>query len=210
MNNCTNCGNPISKVETGALHTSPNHCPRCNALISSVSSKPSQQTSHQPQLGSQGRTEPPSSSTTTNRQGTGPIPAGALTEHDQGKDRDIATTDMTESKAQMNTDSHTQQPALSDDDPLPSAEEREEARRLSLSRQGFVLDEDVHGLRLSGVTSRPGGLSSQLSPYDVVRLAAELEGGVVPMEQRKRCPKCEAVVSPGDKQCQWCSEPLET
>ena len=110
----------------------------------------------------------------------------------------------------MNTETQNPQPVLSDEDPLPSAEEREEARRLSLRRQGFVLNEDAHGLRLSGVASRPGGLSSELSPYDVVRLASELEGGVVPMEQRRRCPKCDAVVAHGDKQCQWCSEPLDT
>jgi hypothetical protein len=115
-----------------------------------------------------------------------------------------------ESEADMDTETQNPQPVLSDDDPLPSDAEREEARRLSLSRQGFVLEEDAHGLRLSGVASRPGGLSSELSPYDIVRLAAELEGGVVPLEQRKRCPKCEAVVAPGDKQCQWCSEPLDT
>jgi hypothetical protein len=118
--------------------------------------------------------------------------------------------EKSESEAPMDTETQNPQPYLSDDDPLPSTEEREEARKLSLSRQGFVVEEDAHGLRLSGVASRPGGLSSELSPYDVVRLAAELEGGVVPMDQRKRCPKCDAVVAPGNKQCQWCSEPLDT
>ena len=110
----------------------------------------------------------------------------------------------------MNTEAETPQPVVSEDNPLLTPEEREEARRLSLSRQGFVVEEDAHGLRLSGVASRPGGLRSQLSPYDVVRLAAELEGGIVPIDQRMRCLKCEAVVGPGDKQCQWCSEPLDT
>ena len=108
----------------------------------------------------------------------------------------------------MDTEVDSQKSEADQKDTLPSPEERAEARKQSLSRQGFVLEEDAHGLRLSGIASRPGGLRSQLSPYDVVRLAAELEGGVVPMEERKRCPKCDAVVNPGDKRCQWCSEIL--
>ena len=114
-----------------------------------------------------------------------------------------------ESQAKMETETDIQKPESNHEDPIPSPEDREEARRQSLNRQGFVLQEDAHGLRLSGVSSRPRGLSSQLSPYDIVRLAAELEGGIVPMEQRKHCPKCNAVVNPGDKRCQWCSETLE-
>jgi hypothetical protein len=42
-----------------------------------------------------------------------------------------------------------------------------------------------------------------------VRLAAELEGGVVPLEERIHCPVCDAVISPTDRICQWCSEPLK-
>jgi hypothetical protein len=108
----------------------------------------------------------------------------------------------------METEVDTQKPEVDRKDALQSPEEIAEARKQALSRQGFVLQEDAHGLRLSGVSSRPGGLSSQLSPYDVIRLAADLEGGIVPIEQRKRCPKCDAVVNPGDKRCQWCSEIL--
>jgi hypothetical protein len=108
----------------------------------------------------------------------------------------------------METEVDTQKPESDQKDELPSHEERAEARKKSLSRQGFILQEDAHGLRLSGVTSRPGGLNSQLSPYDVIRLAADLEGGIVPKEQRKHCPKCNAVVNHGDKRCQWCSEIL--
>jgi hypothetical protein len=144
----------------------------------------------------------------TNR-GTGPISIEMLKEMKASKNQ-VEGMEKSESEAPMDTETQNPQPYLSDDDPLPSTEEREEARKLSLSRQGFVVEEDAHGLRLSGLASRPGGLSSELSPYDVVRLAAELEGGVVPMDQRKRCPKCDAVVAPGDKQCQWCSEPLDT
>jgi len=113
-----------------------------------------------------------------------------------------------ERKPKMETEADIQKPESKHEDSLPSPEDRDEERRQSLSRQGFVLQEDAHGLRLSGVSTRPRGLSSQLSPYDVVRLAAELEGGIVPMEQRKHCPKCNAVVNPRDKRCQWCSEIL--
>lgn len=115
-----------------------------------------------------------------------------------------------ESKHSMDNELETKKPEQNNEDPLPTDDERAEARKQSLSRQGFVVEEDAHGLRLSGVASRPGGLNSQLSPYDVVRLAAELEGGVLPIEERKRCPNCDAVVNPGDKRCQWCSEVLET
>jgi rRNA maturation endonuclease Nob1 len=114
-----------------------------------------------------------------------------------------------ESKCKMETEVDSQKSEVDEKDTLPSPEERDEARRQTLSRQGFVLQEDAHGLRLSGIASRPRGLRSQLSPYDVVRLAAELEGSdIVPMEQRKRCPNCDAVVNPNDKRCQWCSEVL--
>jgi len=210
MNICPNCGNPISRIGTGALQPSSNHCPKCNALISSVSTTTSQRSTSESHLYIKSLSKTSMPSYVVSNSGTGPISTGQLTEEVNPSTKFDLRTGNTESEAQMNTESETPQPVLSEDNPLLTSEEREEARRLSLSRQGFVLEEDARGLRLSGVTSRPRGLSSQLSPYDVVRLAAELEGGVVPMDQRKRCPKCEAVVCPGDKQCQWCSEPLDT
>jgi hypothetical protein len=95
-----------------------------------------------------------------------------------------------------------------DEEVLPTPEERAEATLRSLRDKGFVIHEDAHGLRLSGISTRGNKGMSQLSPFDIVRLAADLEGGLLPMDQRKRCPKCDAVVAPGDKRCQWCSEPL--
>jgi hypothetical protein len=103
-----------------------------------------------------------------------------------------------------------QQTPLIDENPFPSLEERTLATRTSLNRKGFILDEDSRGLRLSSVASRSAGPGAQLSAYDIVRLAADLEGGILPVEQRKRCPKCDAVISPGDKRCQWCSEVLDS
>ena len=100
------------------------------------------------------------------------------------------------------------QTKIQDDDPLPSLEERAEATRQSLREKGYILNEDARGLRLSGISTRGSKPMSDLSPYDVVRLAADLEGGLLPPDQRKHCPKCDAVVLPSDKRCQWCSEPL--
>jgi hypothetical protein len=92
---------------------------------------------------------------------------------------------------------------------LPRSErEPDEAMRRALREQGFILDEDAHGLRLSAYASRRPTGGPGLSPYDVVRLAAELEGGIVPSEERVRCPSCDAVAPPGADRCQWCSQPL--
>jgi hypothetical protein len=117
----------------------------------------------------------------------------------------VSNPDQSESEVEAPFES-----PLIDENPLPSAEERTQATRNSLNRKGFILDEDVRGLRLSSVTTRSKGPGAQLSAYDIVRLAADLEGGIIPVEQRKHCPKCNAVVSPGDKRCQWCSEVLDT
>jgi hypothetical protein len=73
----------------------------------------------------------------------------------------------------------------------------------SLRERGYIVDQDAHGVRIRG---DPNG--ETLSSYDVVRLVADLEGGVVPIDQRRHCPKCDAVVPVGETRCQWCSEPI--
>lgn len=76
----------------------------------------------------------------------------------------------------------------------------------SLRDRGYVIDQDAHGVRISGGPS--GGLDSEeFSPYDVVRMAADLEGGVLPLDKRVHCLKCDAVIPPGEECCQWCGEP---
>ena len=79
----------------------------------------------------------------------------------------------------------------------------------SLLDQGIIVDEDVHGLRLTGkpVSGRGKG-TGQLSASDVVRLAADLDGGVLPADQRRHCPQCDAVVSPRASRCEWCGKSL--
>lgn len=77
-----------------------------------------------------------------------------------------------------------------------------------LRLQGYAIEEDAHGVRISG--GLPGrGSAAGMSPYDVVRMAADLDGGLPPASELQRCSKCEAVIPPADKRCQWCGTPLE-
>lgn len=70
----------------------------------------------------------------------------------------------------------------------------------SLRYQGYTVQEDARGVRIGG---RPHSAGPS-SPYDIVRMAAELEGGVPSSDERIRCPECDAVL-PGDAtSCQWC------
>jgi hypothetical protein len=100
----------------------------------------------------------------------------------------------------------TQQPAETAQTPRPGTGELREELASSLRDQGFVIEEDAHGVRFSGSLSSSRAEKEPLSPYDIVRLAAELEGGVLPPEKRRICPKCEAVVPVGDDRCQMCGE----
>jgi hypothetical protein len=77
-----------------------------------------------------------------------------------------------------------------------------------MRRQGYVITEDAKGVRLSGRTSPLYGKTSELRPSDVIRLAADMDGGVPPLEKRLRCPKCDAVVTVGSERCQWCGTTL--
>jgi hypothetical protein len=93
--------------------------------------------------------------------------------------------------------------------PAPGAsrgELREETAR-SLRERGYVLAEDAHGLRITG---SPGGVPSRsnLSPSDIVRMAAELDGGVKHAGTLQTCPKCQARTAAGEPKCQWCGEPF--
>lgn len=83
--------------------------------------------------------------------------------------------------------------------------EREEAHRRMLRSHGLNMSVDSQGLRITSPTSNHNRGSSDLSPYDIVRLASELDGGVVSLEERLQCPQCQAIVSPKDTVCQWCS-----
>lgn len=94
-------------------------------------------------------------------------------------------------------------------EPEFSNREREEAHRRMLRSHGLSMGVDSQGLRITSPSSRYKRSSSELSPYDIVRLASELEGGVVSLEERVQCPHCHAIVLPKDTICQWCSTPLD-
>ncbi len=50
-----------------------------------------------------------------------------------------------------------------------------------------------------------GGPNTEgLTPEEIIKLA----GGPLPAEERRRCPKCDAVVSRSESKCPWCSAPL--
>lgn len=95
--------------------------------------------------------------------------------------------------------------AQSSETPSPG-ELREETAR-SLRERGYVLTEDARGVRITG--SPHGGSSGPaLSPSDIVRIAAELEGGVKQTTTLQTCAKCQARTPAGEPKCQWCGEPF--
>ena len=91
---------------------------------------------------------------------------------------------------------------------LPDRQERRELMRRSLLDMGYVLQNDGRGVRLTQIAIARTR-NANLSPTDIVRLAAEMDDGLLPPEQRIRCPKCDAVINAQDTRCQWCSEPLQ-
>ncbi len=117
------------------------------------------------------------------------------------------------------------------DDPLPGwmmDELPEEARRLlsghelpsgpslgpklsddlaqALRDQGYVIHEDEKGMHLGGALVSRGGTPAVMSPYDVIRMAADMEGGLASPDELLRCKKCDALIPHGDERCQWCGE----
>jgi len=70
----------------------------------------------------------------------------------------------------------------------------------SLRYQGYTVEDDARGVRIGG-RPRTGKLSS---PYEIVRMAAELDGGLKPDAERMTCPECNAVLPGGSTKCQWC------
>lgn len=99
-----------------------------------------------------------------------------------------------------------------DPKPVDESDERRQAQeRLTgpLRQAGYVITEDSHGVRLSGHLRTGAGGTGRLSASDVVRLAADLDGGVLPPEQRSRCPRCDAVIAAGSARCPWCGATLD-
>ncbi|MCJ7511872.1 MAG: hypothetical protein MUO23_02745 [Anaerolineales bacterium] len=79
----------------------------------------------------------------------------------------------------------------------------------SLVDQGIIVDEDARGPRLTGMPVRGRGQATgRLSATDIVRLVANLDGGVLPADQRQHCPHCDAVVPRQASRCSWCGNGL--
>ena len=76
----------------------------------------------------------------------------------------------------------------------------------SLRDQGYVIHEDEKGVHLGGAPIGRGKPPGEFSPYDVVRMAADIEGGISPQDELVRCNKCNAPIPPGKEHCQWCDE----
>lgn len=91
--------------------------------------------------------------------------------------------------------------------PRKQEKELREDIAASLREQGYVISHDGHGLRISSELSSSGREQAPMSPYDIIRIAADLEGGVMSAEERRHCGKCQAVIPIGDDQCQMCGEP---
>lgn len=119
----------------------------------------------------------------------------------------------------------------SPDDPLPASileDLPEEARRLlgwedapgqrsgtgdlsdtleqSPSNQGYAPEEDSRGSEVFGGDLRSN--TGSLSPYDIVRMAADLDGGIQQTSELHRCPDCQATAPSGVTVCQWCGTPI--
>ncbi len=92
---------------------------------------------------------------------------------------------------------------------LKAAEETDtpvfnEATAARLREQGFIVSEDAHGARLSATP----GQAADFSPSEVVKLAADLDGGVQPQAKLPICSNCQAASPVGETQCQWCGQPF--
>jgi hypothetical protein len=81
----------------------------------------------------------------------------------------------------------------------------------SMRDRGYILEEDATGeMRLSGKPIRRGSKTSIMSASELVQLAAEMEGGILPPEERIHCPHCDAVIKPEDTRCPWCSKEIKS
>lgn len=74
----------------------------------------------------------------------------------------------------------------------------------SLKNRGYQVTEDARGARITGGSSR----SSDFSPYEMVSMAAEQEGGVQPRGKLSMCPECDSASPVGATRCQWCGADL--
>jgi len=79
-----------------------------------------------------------------------------------------------------------------------------EATSSSLRDQGYIVSQDARGARLSATP----GQAADFSPSEVVKLAADLDGGVQPQAKLPICSNCQSASPVGDTHCQWCGAPF--
>ncbi|HBY07579.1 MAG TPA: hypothetical protein DEH22_07255 [Chloroflexi bacterium] len=56
--------------------------------------------------------------------------------------------------------------------------------------------------QVPGMIYRSSKKGDELSVDEILRLA----GNPLPADQRRRCPKCDAVIAQDDKRCNWCGQ----
>jgi len=74
----------------------------------------------------------------------------------------------------------------------------------SLRGQGYIVSQDARGARLSATP----GQAADFSPSEVVKLAADLDGGVQPQAKLPICSNCQSASPVGETHCQWCGAPF--
>ena len=79
----------------------------------------------------------------------------------------------------------------------------------ALRDQGYIIHKDDKGVHLGGSLVSRGGSHTPFSPYDVIRMAADMEGGIAPADELTRCRQCEALIPHSEKRCQWCDTPAD-
>lgn len=76
-----------------------------------------------------------------------------------------------------------------------------------LRQRGYFVSAEHGGPRLSPAGRRPG--SADLSPYELVRMASEMDEGVLEPERRAKCPHCQAVIAADTSHCPWCDRDID-
>ena len=187
---CPTCGGPM---QAWPALDGPGHiwlCPRCPAGQPGHTASPELSTGPEP---------PPSPPTPATGVGTGRL--RDLIKPSAERVPDSLLEDLPEEARRALAGARPARPG-------PSPVDHQEGLVESLRRQGYVITEDSRGVRLGGNLSPRFARSSELRPSDIIRLAADMDGGVLPPEKRVRCPKCDAVVPVGSPRCQWCGTAL--
>lgn len=189
---CPNCGGPTRWMSApdGSEHVAV--CPNCSHAEATFSEPPTKKT-----------TPPPQQEEPRSRSRFRDLIAETHTSDESDRWPDEILEDLPEEARALFSESK-QETSRPDED-----EDLDGHMLHHLREQGYVISQDGDGLRLDSSLSRPGGGAGTMSPHDIVKLVADMEGGVVPPAKRLHCPKCQAMTPSGETRCQWCGEPLQ-